>query len=105
MGESLFSREGQERNRTDDLKTKKAPAEGAPAVFRMDQSSFAPLESPAIDGGGDSVKASVPHGKNGVKATSSSNGVYKKILLNTSQLAGWMKTGSPEANKHGISWA
>jgi hypothetical protein len=30
---------------------------------------------------------------------------YKKTLLNTTQLAGWMKTGSPKANKHGISWA
>jgi hypothetical protein len=30
---------------------------------------------------------------------------YKKLLLNTTQLAGWMKTGSPKANKHDISWA
>src|SRR4030042_5712184 len=30
---------------------------------------------------------------------------YKKSLLNTTQLAGWMKTGSPKAIKHGIRWA
>jgi len=30
---------------------------------------------------------------------------YKKDLLNTTQLAGWMKTGSPKAKKHDISWA
>jgi hypothetical protein len=33
MGESFFSREGQERNRSVDLRTKKAPVEGAPAIF------------------------------------------------------------------------
>jgi hypothetical protein len=32
-------------------------------------------------------------------------GVYKKNLLNTTQLAGWMKTGSPKARKHDIRWA
>ena len=31
--------------------------------------------------------------------------LYKKLLLNTTQLAGWMKTGSPKANKDDISWA
>jgi uncharacterized protein (DUF169 family) len=30
---------------------------------------------------------------------------YKKCLLNTTQLAGWMKTGSPKARKHDIRWA
>jgi hypothetical protein len=30
---------------------------------------------------------------------------YKKNLLNTTQLAGWMKTGSPKARKHDIRWA
>jgi hypothetical protein len=31
--------------------------------------------------------------------------VYKKCLLNTTQLAGWMKTGSLKARKHDIRWA
>jgi len=31
--------------------------------------------------------------------------LYKKCLLNTTQLAGWMKTGSPKARKHDIRWA
>jgi len=31
-------------------------------------------------------------------------GVYKKCLLNTTQLAGWMKTGSPKAMNHDIRW-
>jgi hypothetical protein len=30
---------------------------------------------------------------------------YKKYLLNTTQLAGWRKTGSPKAMKHDIRWA
>ena len=30
---------------------------------------------------------------------------YKKCLLNTTQLAGWMKTGSPKAMEHDIRWA
>ena len=31
--------------------------------------------------------------------------IYKKFLLNTTQLAGWMKTGSPKAMEHDIRWA
>ncbi len=31
--------------------------------------------------------------------------IYKKCLLNTTQLAGWMKTGSLKARKHDIRWA
>jgi len=30
---------------------------------------------------------------------------YKKNLLNTTQLAGWMKTGSPKAINRDIRWA
>jgi hypothetical protein len=30
---------------------------------------------------------------------------YKRCLLNTTQLAWWMKTGSPKAKKHDIRWA
>ena len=52
------------------LKTKKAPDEGASVVFRKEKRSFTLLKSPAIHGGDNSVKASVPHRRGGVKATS-----------------------------------
>jgi hypothetical protein len=35
----------------------------------------------------------------------SNHNIYKKCLLNTTQLAGWMKTGSPKAMEHDIRWA
>jgi hypothetical protein len=67
-------------------------------------------------GGGDWIINSLPSGiesqtpygaltQDRISVLKRQKTFYKKLLLNTTQLAGWMKTGSPKANKHDISWA